>query len=187
MLLVDTFVAASVIEGVGVFAAEPIQAGQLIYRFDPGFDRIVSQAEIAALPESIRRFIDRYTYPHPTDRAMLVLDVDNGRHMNHSLEPNTDFTHSVFGYAIRDIAIGEEITCNYAEFEPDFELLPSPGAAARLAAAAPVVNGRHAGNGRAGDHGQYGTHDADRMHGHRAGHGLPTELGVRGPDDAAPL
>ena len=56
---------------------------------------------------------------------MLVLDADNGRHMNHSRQPNTDFRDATFGFAIRDIASGEEITCNYADFEPEFEMLPS--------------------------------------------------------------
>jgi SET domain-containing protein len=137
MLLVDTFVGPSVIEGVGVFAAEPIQAGRIIYRFDPLFDRLISPAELASFPESIRHFILRYTYPHPADRNLVVLDVDNGRHMNHSLAPNTDFRDATFGYAIRDIAAGEEITCNYAEFEPDFEMLPSMVSAFHPAEASP--------------------------------------------------
>ncbi len=125
MLLIDTYVGPSAIEGVGVFAAEPIRKGQLIYRFEPNFDRLISLAELDQMPESIRRFIERYTYPHPLETGKLVLDADNGRHMNHSLEPNTDFKDSVFGYAIKDIAPGEEITCNYAEFEPGFYMLPS--------------------------------------------------------------
>lgn len=125
MLLVDTFVGPSEIEGVGVFAAEPIRAGQAIYRFEPTFDRLIARSQIDTLPESIRRFLSRYTFPHPIDASMLVLDADNGRHMNHSPAPNTDFRDSIVGYAIRDIAVGEEITCNYAEFEPDFEILPS--------------------------------------------------------------
>ncbi len=125
MLLVDTFVGPSVIEGVGVFAAEPIQAGRIIYRFEPLFDRLISRAEVASFTEPLRNFIIRYTYPHPSDQHLLVLDVDNGRHMNHSFHPNTDFRDATFGYAIRDIDAGEEITCNYAEFEPTFEMLPS--------------------------------------------------------------
>ncbi|MEO1610130.1 MAG: hypothetical protein AAFR90_12535 [Pseudomonadota bacterium] len=36
--------------------------------------------------------------------------------MNHAPKPNTDFTSPSKGWAIRDIAIGEEITCNYYEF-----------------------------------------------------------------------
>lgn len=146
MLLIDTYVGPSAIEGVGVFAAEPIRKGQLIYRFEPSFDRLIGLAELEQMPESIRRFVDRYTYPHPTESGKLVLDADNGRHMNHSLQPNTDFKDSVFGYAIADIAPGEEITCNYAEFEPDFYMLPSMVTA--HAAAAPMQakangNGAH--------------------------------------------
>lgn len=54
-----------------------------------------------------------------------MLDVDNGHHTNHSREPNTDFRDATLGYAIRDIAAGEEITCKYADFEPESEMLPS--------------------------------------------------------------
>lgn len=140
MLLIDTYIGPSAIEGVGVFAAEPIAKGQLIYRFEPGFDRLISQSDLGAMPESLRRFIDRYTYPHPRDKAVLVLDADNGRHMNHCPAPNTDFRDSIHGYAIADIAAGEEITCNYAEFEPDFYMLPSM-LSAHEAGASPAVNG----------------------------------------------
>lgn len=129
MLLIDTYVGPSAIEGVGVFAAEFVRAGQPIYRFEPGFDRLISPSDLAAMPEPICRFVDRYTYPHPADASLLVLDADNGRHMNHSNEPNTNFADAVYGYAIRDIAAGEEITCNYAEFEPAFVILPSMVAA----------------------------------------------------------
>lgn len=142
MLLIDTYVGPSAIEGVGVFAAEPIRAGQLIYRFEPSFDRLISPADLEALPEPIRRFVDRYTYPLPGDPSVLVLDADNGRHMNHSLNPNTNFADAVYGHAIKDIAPGEEITCNYAEFEPNFVMLASmvdtysrPEAGAAMAAA----------------------------------------------------
>lgn len=125
MLLVDTYVGSSAIEGVGVFAAEPIKAGQIIYRFEPAFDRLIRLQDAATLPESIQRFIDRYTYPHPAEPGVVVLDADNGRHMNHSEHPNTDFRDAVVGRAIRDIAPGEEVTCNYAEFEPGFVMLSS--------------------------------------------------------------
>ena len=51
---------------------------------------------------------------------MVVLDSDNGRFMNHSLGPNTDFRIFDRGFALFDIAQGEEITCNYHEFDPTF-------------------------------------------------------------------
>ena len=141
MLLIETYVGPSEIEGVGVFAAEPIRAGELIYRFAPEFDRLIARAELASMPESLRRFIDRYSYRHPADPALLVLDADNGRHMNHSAAPNTDFRDAIHGYAIRDIAAGEEITCDYSEFEPDFTMLPSLVAMHRRGVQAAQMNG----------------------------------------------
>ncbi|RUU09259.1 SET domain-containing protein-lysine N-methyltransferase, partial [Mesorhizobium sp. M7A.T.Ca.TU.009.01.3.2] len=38
MMLIRTYVTASAIEGVGVFAAEPIGKGASIWRLDPDFD-----------------------------------------------------------------------------------------------------------------------------------------------------
>jgi hypothetical protein len=125
MLLIDTYVGPSAIEGVGVFAAEPVAAGQLIYRLDPRFDREIPRLSIADMPEPIQRFLERYAISHPLDRGLLLLDTDNGRHMNHSPDPNTDFRDPYEGYAIRDIAPGEEILCDYAQFEPGFQMLPS--------------------------------------------------------------
>ena len=45
--------------------------------------------------------------------------------MNHSKNPNSDFKEIVVGYATRDIQKGEEILCDYSEFDPSHELLPS--------------------------------------------------------------
>ena len=54
-------------------------------------------------------------------------------YMNHSLAPNTDFRIFDKGYALADIARGEEITCNYHEFDPDFVgFMPDITAAVRL-------------------------------------------------------
>ncbi len=125
MLLVKTFVGPSPIEGVGVFAAEDIKKGQLIYRFDPLFDKLVPRSLIDTGPEHLASFVKRYGYPYNLDPTMFVIDLDHGRYMNHDSLPNTDFTGVTDGYAIRDIKAGEEITCNYNEFEPDHEMEPS--------------------------------------------------------------
>ena len=53
--------------------------------------------------------------------GFVVLELDNGRFMNHSLKPNTDFTRPDVGYAIADIHPGEELTCNYFEFDRTFQ------------------------------------------------------------------
>lgn len=122
MLLVSTYVAASEIEGVGVFAATPIAKGTLIWRLDTDFDRLIPADAYAAMPEPKKELIDRYAYPSPDRPGYLVYEVDNGRFMNHSDTPNTDFSEYGGGTAARDIAAGEEITCNYHEFYEGFEL-----------------------------------------------------------------
>ena len=129
MMLVPTYVAASDVEGVGVFASDPIKKGTLIWRYEPEFDRLVPAAWLSSQPEMMQDFLKKYAYPAQHDPEMLVIEIDNGRFMNHTLEPNTDFTKVVEGYATRDIGAGEELLCNYAEFDPEFALMPSMVAA----------------------------------------------------------
>jgi uncharacterized protein len=54
----------------------------------------------------------------------VVIETDNGRFMNHSEYPNTDFTRSDVAFAIMDIPEGTEITCDYGEFEPVYRMQP---------------------------------------------------------------
>ena len=133
MLLVSTYVAASEIEGVGVFAAAPIKKGELIWRLNPDFDRLIPADTYEDMPETMRELIDRYAYPSPDKPGYLVYEVDNGRFMNHSDTPNTDFSEYGGGMAAHDIAAGEELTCNYHEFYEGFELVPGHGAGATRA------------------------------------------------------
>ena len=127
MLLVHNYVAASDIEGVGVFAAEPIAAGTSIWRLEPDFDRLVSTEAYQSAPPPLRELLERYAYPSPDTPGFIVYEVDNGRFMNHAAEPNTSFAEAAGGIASRDIAAGEELTCDYGEFYGDFELLPAAG------------------------------------------------------------
>jgi hypothetical protein len=121
MMLVRTHLANSSIEGVGIFASEPIKKGDIIWRLEPKFDVFFEESELDTLPAHMQDFVARYGYPHLNRPGILVLEIDNGRFMNHCLKPNTDFTRFDLGYAIADIAAGEEITCNYFEFDPTFQ------------------------------------------------------------------
>ena len=124
MLLIPTYVAPSAIEGVGVFAEAPIPAGAVIWRLNPALDRLIPRDEVESLDPLIQRFVERYSYPYPHDPNLLVVELDNGRFMNHADAPNTRFSNPDVGITLRDIAPGEELTCNYAEFDPGFEMMP---------------------------------------------------------------
>ncbi|HEY0446737.1 MAG TPA: SET domain-containing protein-lysine N-methyltransferase [Allosphingosinicella sp.] len=124
MLLIPTYVAPSRIEGVGVFAAEDVPAGTLIWRLDPSFDRLFSKDEVAGLSEVHQAFIERYGYPYPHDPSLIIIELDNGRFMNHSTAPNTVFSDPDAGYTRSWVAAHDELVCNYAEFDPSFEILP---------------------------------------------------------------
>jgi hypothetical protein len=124
MLLVPTYVRPSRIEGVGVFAAQDISAGTLIWRLDERFDRLIHRREVDGQPKTMREFIERYSYPYPHDPDLLIVELDNGRFMNHSDEPNTVFSDPDAGFALRHIAADEELLCDYGEFDPGFAMLP---------------------------------------------------------------
>ena len=116
----------------GVFTAQPIARGTLIWKLNPDFDRLIPVDQYEAAPPFLKDFLDRYAYPSPDRPGFIVYEVDNGRFMNHSKTPNTDFSQPSGGFALRDIAAGEELTCDYGGFFADFELIPNP--AERLAA-----------------------------------------------------
>ena len=85
------------------------------------FDIFVYGEEIAALPAHMQDYVARYSYPHLEISGVRIVDCDDGKFMNHSEQPNTDFRIFDRGYALVDITAGEEITCNYFEFDPDFQ------------------------------------------------------------------
>lgn len=124
MITVPTYIAPSSIEGVGIFAAVDIEPGTEIWRFEPAFDRVFTPDEIARLDAVQRDYVERYGYSHMADRSLIVVEADNGRFMNHSEEPNTDFTRPDKGYAITHIPVGSEILCDYRQFEPHFSMQP---------------------------------------------------------------
>ncbi|HEU4476337.1 MAG TPA: SET domain-containing protein [Methyloceanibacter sp.] len=120
MLTVSTYAAPSSIDGLGVFAGEFIERGRLMWSLNPKFDIFIRPEEIETYPPHLQEYLRRYTYPHLKMPGVLILDSDHGKFMNHSLTPNTDFRIFDTGYALVDIAPGDEITCNYHEFNPNF-------------------------------------------------------------------
>lgn len=118
MLLVKTYVAPSPIHGMGLFAAEPIARGTVIWRLEPALDLLLESAALARLAEASRAQVMRYTY---LDMVLgrHVLCGDDARFMNHSERPTChDVNDAAGGFTVaaRDIAPGEELTSDYASF-----------------------------------------------------------------------
>lgn len=120
MLVVKARVKDSEIHGLGCFAAEPIARGQLVWTFDDRIDIRIPLERINGLPESAREFLDMYAFQEERDgKTYLILCGDHGKHMNHSEQPNTTEESNGDNRASRDIAAGEELTCNYFLFDAE--------------------------------------------------------------------
>lgn len=116
MFLVPTAVRRSPIAGHGVFAAEPIPAGSLIWEFTPGVDWRIPPQDLARFPEPYQTELRRWCY-HDEDDS-YVLCGDAAKFMNHAGAPNCDDSGAATT-ANRDIAAGEELTCDYRTFDLD--------------------------------------------------------------------
>lgn len=125
MMLVRCRLGRSAIEGLGVFAVDPVPAGAEVWRFDPRFDLVVREEELARAPAPTREFFGRFAYVLADRPGWMALDGDDGRFMNHADVPNLDFSEPGVARAVRDIAAGEEFTCDYNQIarEP-FEMEP---------------------------------------------------------------
>ena len=116
MLLVKTKLEKSQIPnaGLGCFAVEFIPKGTKIWEFNSDFDRVYTKNEIKGLSLIELEYLDKYSY---RNNNLYYLCVDNGRFINHSIEPNTVEDNKIQAtYASRDIQPGEEILSDYRTF-----------------------------------------------------------------------
>ncbi|MCG7523112.1 SET domain-containing protein [Streptomyces sp. OfavH-34-F] len=101
---------------VGLFATEALPTGTVIWLPCTKCSRW-SKEEVADLPPARFRTLD--TYGHLLTDGSLLLPCLGAYLMNHSCEANVLDLGLDFGLAVRDIAPGEEITCDYATFVED--------------------------------------------------------------------
>lgn len=123
MLMVKTKVKPSRTHGMGLFADQDIKKGTVTWRFMPGLDLIVPQDILLQISEPSRKqflnycYVDKYT-------KNFILCFDDERFINHSEKPNiiqSDVEDETLGVEIaaRDIKKGEELLCDYREFDFD--------------------------------------------------------------------
>ena len=96
--------------GYGVVASQHIPAGTITWVKDQ-FDREITTQEFNQLTFPLREAL--LTYCYRNNKGNYMLCWDNTRFMNHSFSPNCLITPYGFEIAIKDIAIGEQLTNDY--------------------------------------------------------------------------
>ena len=119
MLLIDTYLDKSKIQGVGVFAKENVKKGEKIKEVRPEFEIEFNSDNLPKMPLALAKFIDTHSYERELGSKILVMGIDNEKYLNHSDDPSVDDE----GYALKDIKIGDEITINYKDFDDSVEKL----------------------------------------------------------------
>lgn len=121
MLLVKTYLDKSAINGIGLFAAEAIEAGTVVWRLSD-IDLVIHKRDLEAqkLSELQLKFVETYSY---VNGNTYYLCIDDARFMNHSAKPNTHESGQC-SIASRRIEAGEELTCNYGNFDDSKRDLP---------------------------------------------------------------
>ena len=119
MFIVRTSLRPSSIQGLGCFAEEPIKQGQVVWQFDPRLDLRIPLSEFSDFPQAIQEHFLVYTYVEiHNGQEVMVYCADLSKHVNHADVPNLfDSPDNLQEIAVRDIEIGEELTCNYYSFD----------------------------------------------------------------------
>jgi uncharacterized protein len=125
MLTIKTNVGESSIPGAGkgLFAAEFIPKGKVVWKFNPKIDKTTPDYQVMNMSEKDRHIFTTHAY-YSKIMKMWVMCGDDARFMNHSNFPNLiaesmgDKTEDKDLAAV-DIHPGEEILCNYFDFDKD--------------------------------------------------------------------
>jgi hypothetical protein len=125
MLIAKCTVKPSSIAGVGLFADQDIEKGQIVWHYTPEtcviFTRAVFDTLVASHHKTesfLIKYILTYSYYVETFNG-LVLCLDNARFVNHCSKPNMwgGTSGGQYSIALRDIKQGEELTENYASYD----------------------------------------------------------------------
>jgi len=122
MLQIKTYLSGSCVHGMGLFAAEDIRQGEVIWRLTPGIDQVYSPRQLVRLCSTINDegMSSLCSYIYKKNNRYYLLS-DNARFINHS---ETDFNVAIVNetteVATRDILAGEELLENYyASYDND--------------------------------------------------------------------
>jgi uncharacterized protein len=109
MLTVKTYIKESSIHGIGLFAGQFIEKGELIWKMNSLVDMMITPRQMASLPAMTQETLIHYSY-FDERRGMHIVCGDDARFFNKSETPNcigNGFGNTI---AARDIQEGEELT-----------------------------------------------------------------------------
>ncbi|MDX1775954.1 MAG: SET domain-containing protein-lysine N-methyltransferase [Desulfobulbales bacterium] len=120
MLCIKTYLDRSVIHGIGLFAGQDITAGTLVWELHRAVDHAYTLDQWNTLKADIscHSFANLLRLSYKED-GLIYVCMDNAQFMNHS-EALCNVAH--YGplksrmYAVKHIAGGEEILCNYLSY-----------------------------------------------------------------------
>ncbi len=126
MYLIPIEARVSEINGRGVFTLEKIPKGKMVWKYVPEHDSSMSVEEFNNLNEESKMEIDRIAYLSTvSNKYIYPPEGDPARFTNHSKDNNLTVvfdkgvSEEPLFMANRDIEIGEELTNNYLEFDPN--------------------------------------------------------------------
>lgn len=99
--------------GVGVVATRPIAAGTIVWVRDD-LDLRIPDVSLRKMPDLVARQFTRHAYLDEQDEWTLCWDI--ARFVNHHCDCNCLVTPWGLEIACREIAVGEEISNDYALF-----------------------------------------------------------------------
>jgi len=124
MMHISYFLDKSKNHGIGLFAGENIQKGDLVYSASPVLDLNITENQFSELSDAEKKEVEYWGFPI-REKGLWHVDFDVSKFINHSFDSTVtqDKEHDE-GYLIatRDIEKGEELTQNYLEFESKEDL-----------------------------------------------------------------
>ncbi len=119
MIHIDYKLKTSELHGIGLFTAQNIKQGEVIYTASPILDLNITREQFDLLEQKEKDEILWWGF-FDEPSQMWHVDFDVSKFINHSYEPSVtqDSNHDeAYLVAARDINPGEELTQNYLEFE----------------------------------------------------------------------
>lgn len=116
--MVKTQIGPSKISGIGLFADQFIPEGTVVWKFQEGFDLLLSKEQIDKLSKPAQIQFYNYSYLDKKYNKYMLCS-DDARFFNHSENFNCDERIDDTTTATKNIEIGDELTVNYKDFYGD--------------------------------------------------------------------